>query len=691
MHSPPTPRWLIALTYLAAFAVISTIRPTPDHLAITLLNLPIVALVLVVVRIMTRTFEEADRAHTDLADALASSAARAEALRRLEEEVRHQNDLLLRSAGQGLCIVDFRGRVTLVNPAAARMLGWPAEQLVGRPVHDAFHGRSGAAIHPEGSCPVGSPGAMTASLTGDDLFRRRDGSGLPVEYSTTILREADVVIGAAVVFRDTTERRLLEDRLRETEKRLAYQAIHDPLTGLPNRTRFADRVTAALARLDRHGRLLAVMFLDIDDFGVINDTLGHETGDRLLVEVGRRLVDAVRTGDTVARLGGDEFTLLVEDLGGLDDALMVAERIADRQREPIMIDGREVTISASIGIAIAAAGRPAGAERSSADELIRHADIALDRAKQDGGRRFVVFEESMGAEVWARLDLETDLRHAVERREFAVYYQPILDLPSGRIHEVEALVRWHHPERGAISPLEFIPIAEQAGLIVPIGHLVLEEACRQVAGWQAAFPSGDSLTVGVNLSAGQFGQADLVSRVHEVLSRTRLSAGTLKLEITEGLMLLDDDTTRRTMTALRDLGVRLVLDDFGTGYSALSYLKRFPVDGLKIDRSFVDGLGHDRENQAIVAATIAFGRALGLSVTAEGIETEEQLRELLRLGCTSGQGYLFSKPVSADEMSKLLTSQRAASPRCPTAVPARSAKRRVRAQIHARSEAGLFG
>ena len=451
--------------------------------------------------------------------------------------------------------------------------------------------------------------------------------------------------GIVLNARDISERKELEDRL-------AHQAFHDPLTGLANRALFVDRLGHALERAKRQDELLAVMFVDLDGFKVVNDSLGHEVGDRLLVTVGERLRAYSRATDTVARLGGDEFTLLLEDVIDVDGAARVAERIQNQLRVPVELDGHEVVVSASVGIALTAPGQHA------ADDLLRNADIALYRAKNRGKDRYEVFDTSMHEGALERLKLESDLRHAVERDEFRVYYQPKVLLKSGGIIGFEALVRWEHPERGLVSPAEFIPVAGETGLIVPIGRWVLERACRQVAGWAAESPGrsprGTNLAVSVNLSARQFQQKNLAHDVRRILEETGLSPGSLILEITEGVVMDDAPLTSKVMSELKDLGVRLSIDDFGTGYSSLSYLKRFPADFLKIDRSFVDGLGRDPESEAIVSAMIGLSRDLGLEVVAEGIEDAHQLELLNRMGCELGQGYYFAKPLPPEEAVALL-------------------------------------
>jgi diguanylate cyclase (GGDEF)-like protein len=423
---------------------------------------------------------------------------------------------------------------------------------------------------------------------------------------------------------------------------LTRQAFQDPLTSLPNRALFMDRLTHALARTERRPQHVAVLFLDIDRFKVINDSLGHGVGDQVLGELSRRLAGCVRPEDTIARLGGDEFAILLEDLDDVAGATAVAERVAQALDAPFLLEGREVVVTMSVGVALNTR-RPVAPE-----ELLRDADLAMYRAKGKGKNRFEVFDTDTGAPAIHRLDLELDLRGAVARGEFRLHYQPVVQLETGRVVEFEALVRWQHKERGLLSPDAFIGLTEETGLIIPIGQWVLTEACRQARSWQEQRPSDPPLTISVNLSARQLQDPDLIGLVSRVLADSGLDARSLKLEITESVVMEDAPSTLATLHTLRDLGIRLAIDDFGTGYSSLGYLKRFPIDTLKIDRSFVEGIVSDSEDAAIVQAVISVAKILGLSVTAEGIEDEAQLRRLKELGCDRGQGFYFGEPLAAD-------------------------------------------
>jgi diguanylate cyclase (GGDEF)-like protein len=417
---------------------------------------------------------------------------------------------------------------------------------------------------------------------------------------------------------------------------MAHRAAHDALTGLPNRVLLRERLAAALGRAGGGGA--ALLYLDLDNFKVVNDSRGHQAGDRLLVGVARRLRAAVRPADMVARLGGDEFTILLTERADMAAAMAVAERVAAALQTPFSVDGREFFASTSIGIAVS------GPALNEPDDLLRAADTALYRAKRLGKGCAQTYDPSLQAEAERRLALEHDLRRALARGEFQVHYQPVVDLATGAVREVEALVRWRHPERGLVAPAEFLPVADETGLIVPIGQFVLDEACRQVMHWQAEFPSEPPLGLAVNVSAREFRRPTLVVDIMRVLLTTGLPPSSLMLEITESSMMENAEATLAMLRELKALGVRLAVDDFGTGYSSLAYLKRFPVDALKVDRAFVRGLEQDHEDQALVSAMVAAADALRLTVVAEGIETAAQVELLRRRGCGLGQGFYFARP-----------------------------------------------
>lgn len=455
-----------------------------------------------------------------------------------------------------------------------------------------------------------------------------------------------LLIPSALVVYRSTHRHL---DLRQQARTLQYQAFHDALTGLPNRVLFIDRVDHGLSRLDRvQQKMLAVLFLDLDRFKVVNDSLGHDIGDQLLVAVAQRLGTALRPSDTIARLGGDEFTVLAEDLSSVDDAIMLANRIITIFQMPFLLKGHSITITTSIGIALGTSSR------ARTDHLLRDADIAMYRAKDTGKDRFEVFTDHMGMRSQTRLQQENDLRRAVEDQDFMVYYQPIVDLESQDIVGLEALIRWNHPELGVVSPIHFIPLAEEMGLIHGIGHWVLDQACHQMQKWNEEILQGRQIYLAVNLSAKQFQQPHLVEDIIQTLHKSGLSPQQLQLELTESILPHDTILTNSTLRQLQDLGVQIAIDDFGTGYSSLSYLKRFPVKTVKIDRDFIEGLGHNSGDTAIVRTVGMLAHMLDILVVAEGIEDSQQVEDLKRLGYTLGQGFYFSPPLSGNLMHGVL-------------------------------------
>jgi diguanylate cyclase (GGDEF)-like protein len=426
---------------------------------------------------------------------------------------------------------------------------------------------------------------------------------------------------------------------------MLHQALHDALTGLPNRALFTDRLQHALTQGRRRGTTCGVIFLDLDRFKTVNDSLGHAAGDELLVSVARRIDDSLRSADTAARLGGDEFAVLLEDLSDADEAVIVAQRISAALDAPVVVQGREVFVSASVGIACG---------RSGASELLRQADVAMYRAKAQGKGRHAVFEESMQAEVLDRLEIEADLVRAIQRGEIDVHYQPVIALDGQTLAGFEALARWHHPTRGLVPPPHFIPLAEDNGSIVALGRHVLRRACAQAARWLEEFPSQEPRIMSVNLSGRQLEDPAIVADVAGALADHGLPANALVLEITETVLMQDTEATLERLAALKALGVRLAVDDFGTGYSSLRYLRRFPIDILKMAKPFVDGLDDDEESRALARAIVDLAASLKLACIAEGIEVSHQATVLHELGCTLGQGFHFARPMPPEALAELI-------------------------------------
>jgi diguanylate cyclase (GGDEF)-like protein len=436
---------------------------------------------------------------------------------------------------------------------------------------------------------------------------------------------------------------------QSAESRVRHQALHDPLTGLPNRSLLLDRLNHWATRAGRDRSTAAVLFVDLDNFKVINDALGHDQGDRLLCAVADRLLAELRPSDTIARVGGDEFVVFCEDVPSEHDALAMVDRLVRALGAPFELAGQEQHATASVGIAL-------GDGSSRPEVLIRNADAAMYRAKERGRARYELFDDEMRRRSVSWLETESELRRALSSGELRNVYQPIVSPPGGSIVGFEALVRWHHPERGVVSPADFIPIAEQSGLIVPLGRAVLEQACAEAVRWNAGREGREPLRVAVNFSPRQLSHPRAVESVAEALGGAGLAPELLCVEITESALVDDAPATLGTLQRLKELGVTLALDDFGTGYSSLTYVRRFPIDALKIDRSFIDGIVDSTEDEAIVTAVLSMGRALGVHVVAEGVETEEQAARLRTLGCELAQGYLFSRPLSAESALELLAS-----------------------------------
>jgi diguanylate cyclase (GGDEF)-like protein len=494
-----------------------------------------------------------------------------------------------------------------------------ADALVGFVGH-GLHAAMAAPVHEDGR-PIGS--LILSSFRPGRVFSRS---------------EQDMLLS----FAEHASLALTDARRVDT---MLHQALHDALTGLPNRALFTDRIQHALVQGRRRGTSCGVIFLDLDRFKTVNDSLGHAAGDELLVAVARRIDESLRSADTAARLGGDEFAVLLEDLAGPEEAVLVAERISESLHAPVTVQGREVFVSSSVGIAVG---------RVSAHELLRQADVAMYRAKSEGKGRYRVFEESMQAEVVERLELEGELLRAIERDEIAVHYQPVVTLDGHTLAGFEALARWTHPTRGLVPPPHFIPLAEENGSIVALGRQILRTACRQAARWMDEFPTAEPRIMSVNLSGRQLEDPNIVSDVAAALADSGLPATALVLEITETVLMHDTEATIARLTALKALGVRLAVDDFGTGYSSLRYLRRFPIDILKMAKPFVDGLDVDDEGRALARAIVELATSLKLACIAEGIEQAGQADALHELGCGLGQGFHFARPMAPEDMAALI-------------------------------------
>jgi diguanylate cyclase (GGDEF)-like protein/PAS domain S-box-containing protein len=541
---------------------------------------------------------------------------------------------LVDAAQDAIYTLSPAGDLTSLNPAFEAITGWSCDEWLGKSFAPIVHPDDlPQAIEVLQKVLAGETAAFELRI------RTKSGEYLLAEFTTGPLMEDGKVAGLLGVGRDVTEK-------RKTQETIRLLAFHDVLTGLPNRALFEDRLRVALAQSGRTLQKLAVMFLDIDRFKLVNDTLGHTGGDRLLRAVAEDLAMVVRVGDTVARVGGDEFTILLPSIADDSDALAAAERILEVTKRTRQINGQEFAVTASIGLTLSPQ------DGVDAETLLRNADIAMYRAKESGRDNFQIYTPAMNAAVIQRLSLETDLSHAVERGELQAYYQPISDVATGEICGAEALLRWQHPRRGRLDPDEFIPLAEETGLIIPIGAFILQEACHQVRAWQDAGHEG--MRVSVNLSARQLQHKSIVHSVRDAYRTAGIEPESLQVEITEGAVMTDVELIIEVLYGIRRLGVGIAVDDFGTGYSSLSYLKRFPIDSVKIDRSFVRDLATDPSDAAIVTTIIAMARNLNLRVIAEGVETEEQLEFLRQRGCDEFQGFYTSRPVDAGAFERLL-------------------------------------
>lgn len=567
---------------------------------------------------------------------LSAEIARAEALQESEKQYQNLYDL----APDAYITIAADGTIKSVNQFCADYLGYGKQELIGNCAWLIIY----------------EPDRKWAQQWIANIFRdklltsetelrkvRKDGSVFWIrERSKLLLDENGTGIELNMICRDITKRKQMEEQLRQN-------ALHDALTGLPNRVLFMDRLGLALEHAKRNqDYLFAVLFLDLDRFKIINDSLGHLLGDELLKAIAYRLKACLRPIDTVARLGGDEFTILIEDIEDVGDAIRVAERVQAELALPFALNGQEVFTSASIGIALSTTGY------DNPEDILRDADIAMYQAKSQGSPHYQIFNQEMYARAVALLQLETDLRNALERQEFRLQYQPLVSLETGKIVGFEALIRWQHPQSGFLNPSQFIGAAEEAGLITPIFKWVLETACCDLRQWQLQLPLATPLTISVNLSGKQFNQPNLSDQIGQILQEIGLDASSLTLEITEGAIMDGAESAAQILWQLRDLGVQLSIDDFGTGYSSLGRLYHFPINGLKIDRSFVSQMANVQENSLIVETIITLAHKMGLDVTAEGVETSDQLTQLRALQCQYGQGNFFSVPLDSQAVEVLL-------------------------------------
>jgi diguanylate cyclase (GGDEF)-like protein/PAS domain S-box-containing protein len=569
----------------------------------------------------------------------------AEGLHRRRNEARFHT--LVQHSSDVVTVVDAHLKVAYMSPSAERVFGYDPAPLLGRPLLEL--------VHPEDRprvaallARVSQPGVRIPEVV-ESRVRRRDGSWAHTETLWTNLLHDPEIAGVVLNTRDISERKAVEEEL-------AHQAFHDSVTGLANRALFRDRVEHALERQHRVGSTLSVLFVDIDDFKTVNDSLGHAAGDRLLVEVARRLKTCVRAADTAARLGGDEFGLLLEDAGEAA-TVQVAEHVLAALDPPCLLDGQEVFVRASVGIRVSEPGHLAGGGAEGAEPLLRDADAAMYMAKSLGKNRYQLFESTMHERVVRRLELGADLQRATENGEFILHFQPVVELATGAVSGFESLIRWAHPGRGVIAPADFVSFAEETGLIIPIGRWVLEEACRRARSWQERFPDRSGWTVAVNLSARQLQHPGIAADVEAALARAGLDPALLVIEITESVMMRDTEASAAKLGQLKDLGVKVAIDDFGTGYSSLTYIREFPIDILKVDKTFVDRMNESREDAAVTSAIMGLAAVLDLVTVAEGIESPAQADQLLRLGCTYGQGFHFSRPIRAEEVEGFLAAR----------------------------------
>jgi diguanylate cyclase (GGDEF)-like protein/PAS domain S-box-containing protein len=549
-------------------------------------------------------------------------------------------EVTLNSIDDAVLSVDMSGRITYLNRMAEAMTGWPRAAAVGRPLQEVFQIVDGATREPVDPTERPVPGNQTLNLLSNCILIRRNGSESPIEHSAAPIHDrAGLGAGAAIVFRDISA-------ARATSLRMSHLASHDPLTDLPNRLLLGDRLAGALALARRHQRRLAVLFLDIDHFKYINDSLGHMLGDELLRAVGREVAMCVRSSDTVSRHGGDEFVVVLSELEHAEDAAVGAEKIRAALARPQTLAGHKLHITVSIGISVYPD------DGDNAEALLKSADMALYHAKDQGRDCYQFFKRDLDLRMVERQTIEAGLHSALDKREFELLYQPKMNLKTGAIVGAEALIRWRHPDRGLIEPAQFVAIAEDCGLIKPIGRWVVHEACRQAQAWQDA--GLGPIPVSVNISTVEFQSKGFVNNIVDTLNGTCLDPRYLEIELTESVLMTHLEATHSVLHALKTLGVRLAIDDFGTGWSSLSYLSQFPIDALKVDKSFVHEITPGSHTAPIVSAVISMGKSLKHRVIAEGVETRDQLAFLQAADCDEGQGYYFSRPLVAQQFTRVL-------------------------------------
>jgi diguanylate cyclase (GGDEF)-like protein/PAS domain S-box-containing protein len=549
--------------------------------------------------------------------------------------------MTLNSIGDAVLSIDLVGRITYLNAVAEKITGWTREEASGKHVDDVFVIIDGSTRAP---CLNPLKTALeqnkTVGLTPHCILIRRDGNEFAIEDSAAPIHDQHgAMAGAVIVFHDVSVARAIEAEM-------SHLAQHDALTKLPNRTLLQDRLSQAITIAGRNGTRIAVLFVDLDGFKHINDSLGHVIGDRLLQSVAKRLLASVRTSDTVSRVGGDEFVVLLSEVAHAGDAGVKAGKILAALNAPLEIDQHNLRVTASIGVTT----YPEDGQETAM--LIKNADLAMYQAKENGRNNYQFFEKDMNVRALERQSVEENLCFALDRDELVMHYQPKINLKTGEITGVEALIRWQHPERGLIGPLQFISVAEDCGLMLPIGNWVLRESCRQAKAWQDA--GLRPIEMAVNVSSVEFRNEDFLEGVRAILEETGLSPHYLGLELTESVLMQHAEFTVPVLKKLKAMGVRLAIDDFGTGYSSLSYLRQFPIDTLKVDQSFVNGINADTDDATIINAVINMGSNLNHRVIAEGVETVEQVAFLQAHGCDEGQGYYFSRPVTASQFAKLL-------------------------------------